>query len=40
MFKELKRRFIKVPILIYFDLKKEVIVEYNTSDKVVSRTLS
>jgi RNase H-like domain found in reverse transcriptase len=26
--------------LVYFNLEKEVIVEYNASDKVVGRTLS
>jgi RNase H-like domain found in reverse transcriptase len=40
MFKELKRRFIEIPILVYFNLEKEVIVKYNTLDKAISGTLS
>ena len=39
-FKELKRRFLKAPILAIFDLKKYIILKINASDYAIGACIS
>jgi hypothetical protein len=39
-FKELKRRFLKAPILAIFDLEKHIVLEIDTSDYAIGTCIS
>ena len=39
-FKELKRRFLKTPILAIFDLEKHIVLETDTSDYAIGIYIS
>jgi hypothetical protein len=39
-FKELKRRFLKAPILAIFDLEKYIILKINASDYAIGACIS
>jgi hypothetical protein len=40
VFKELKRRFLKAPILTIFNLKEHIVLKINTSDYAIGACIS